>query len=61
MGVQMREPHLLVISVRNESEKVRIYWVVHQEVGKMFPTIKTFFNKTLREDQKQGQAIFYKY
>ena len=33
---------------------------IDKEVGKMFPTIKTFFNKTLREDQKQGQAIFYK-
>jgi hypothetical protein len=33
---------------------------IDKEVGKMYPTIKTFFNKTLRENQKQGQAIFYK-
>jgi len=33
---------------------------IDKEVGKMYPTIKTFFNKTLREDQKQGQALFYK-
>jgi hypothetical protein len=26
----------------------------------MFPSLKTFFNKTLREDQKQAQATFYK-
>jgi hypothetical protein len=33
---------------------------IDKEVGKMFPTIKTFFNKTLREDQKKAQEIFYK-
>jgi len=33
---------------------------IDKEVGKMYPTIKTFFNKTLRENQKQGQALFYK-
>jgi hypothetical protein len=33
---------------------------IDKEVGKMFPTVKTFFNKTLREDQKQAQEIFYK-
>ena len=33
---------------------------IDKEVGKMFPTIKTFFNKTLREDQKKSQEIFYK-
>jgi hypothetical protein len=33
---------------------------IDKEVGKMFPTIKTFFNKTLTENQKQGQALFYK-
>ena len=33
---------------------------IDKEVGKMFPTLKTFFNKTLREDQKKAQAIFYK-
>jgi hypothetical protein len=33
---------------------------IDKEVGKMFPPLKTFFNKTLREDQKKAQAIFYK-
>ena len=33
---------------------------IDKEVGKMFPTVKTFFNKTLREDQKKAQEIFYK-
>jgi len=33
---------------------------IDKEVGKMFPSLKTFFNKTLREDQKKAQAIFYK-
>ena len=33
---------------------------IDKEVGKMFPSLKTFFNKTLREDQKQAQATFYK-
>ncbi|MDA1284537.1 MAG: hypothetical protein O3C61_06385, partial [Proteobacteria bacterium] len=33
---------------------------IDQEVGKMYPTIKKFFNKTLREDQKQAKQIFYK-
>jgi hypothetical protein len=33
---------------------------IDKEVGKMFPTIKTFFNKTLREDQKKAQEAFYK-
>jgi hypothetical protein len=33
---------------------------IDKEVGKMFPALKTFFNKTLREDQKQAQATFYK-
>ena len=33
---------------------------IDKEVGKMFPTVKTFFNKTLREDQKKSQEIFYK-
>ena len=33
---------------------------IDKEVSKMFPTVKTFFNKTLREDQKKAQEIFYK-
>jgi hypothetical protein len=33
---------------------------IDKEAGKMFPSLKTFFNKTLREDQKKAQAIFYK-
>jgi len=33
---------------------------IDKEVSKMFPSLKTFFNKTLREDQKQAQATFYK-
>ena len=33
---------------------------IDKEVGKMFPTIKTFFNKTLRENNKKGQDQFYK-
>ena len=33
---------------------------IDKEIGKMFPALKTFFNKTLREDQKQAQATFYK-
>jgi len=33
---------------------------IDKEVGKMFPTVKNFFNKTLREDQKKAQEIFYK-
>ena len=33
---------------------------IDKEVGKMFPTIKTFFNKTLREEQKQEREVFYK-
>jgi hypothetical protein len=33
---------------------------IDKEVGKMFPAVKSFFNKTLREDQKKGQEIFYK-
>ncbi len=33
---------------------------IDKEVGKMFPPIKTFFNKTLRENNKKGQDQFYK-
>jgi hypothetical protein len=33
---------------------------IDKEVGKMFPTVKNFFNKTLREDQKKGREVFYK-
>jgi hypothetical protein len=33
---------------------------IDKEVGKMFPPIKTFFNKTLRENNKKGQDKFYK-
>ena len=33
---------------------------IDKEVGKMFPSVKSFFNKTLREDNKKGQAQFYK-
>ena len=33
---------------------------IDKEVGKMFPSLKSFFNKTLREDQKKGQEQFYK-
>ena len=33
---------------------------IDKEVSKMYPSLKTFFNKTLREDQKQAQATFYK-
>ena len=33
---------------------------IDKEVGKMFPPIKTFFNKTLRENNKKGQDHFYK-
>jgi hypothetical protein len=33
---------------------------IDKEVGKMFPIVQTFFNKTLREDQKKAQEIFYK-
>ena len=33
---------------------------IDKEVGKMFPPIKTFFNKTLRENNKKGQEQFYK-
>jgi len=33
---------------------------IDKEVGKMFPTVKNLFNKTLREDQKKGREIFYK-
>ena len=33
---------------------------IDKEVGKMFPTIKTFFNKTLRDNNKKGQDEFYK-
>ena len=33
---------------------------IDKEVGKMFPTIKTFFNKTLREDQKKHKKFFIK-
>ena len=33
---------------------------IDKEVGKMFPPIKSFFNKTLRENNKKGQDQFYK-
>ena len=33
---------------------------IDNEVGKMFPSIKTLFNKGLREDYKKQQAEFYK-
>ena len=33
---------------------------IDKEVGKMFPSLKSFFNKTLRENQKKGQEQFYK-
>jgi hypothetical protein len=33
---------------------------IDKEVSKMFPTIKTFFNRTLREDQTKAQETFYK-
>jgi hypothetical protein len=33
---------------------------IDKEVGKMFPSIKTLFNKGLREDYKKQQAEFYK-
>jgi hypothetical protein len=29
---------------------------IDKEVSKMYSPVKSFFNKTLREDQKQGQA-----
>ena len=33
---------------------------IDKEVGKMFPSIKTYFNKNLRETNKKGQEQFYK-
>src|SRR5210317_1615639 len=33
---------------------------IDKEVNKMYPSVKSFFNKTLREDNKKGQAEFYK-
>jgi hypothetical protein len=33
---------------------------IDREVGKMFPKIKTLFNKTLRDDQAKAREIFYK-
>ena len=33
---------------------------IDKEVSKMFPSVKTFFNKTLRENNKKGQDQFYK-
>ena len=33
---------------------------IDKEVGKMFSPMKAFFNKTLRENNKKGQAQFYK-
>jgi len=33
---------------------------IDKEVGKMFPSFKTFFNKNLRETNKKGQDQFYK-
>ena len=33
---------------------------IDKEVGKMFPIIKTFFNKTLRNDQTKAKETFYK-
>jgi hypothetical protein len=33
---------------------------IDKEVSKMYPSVKSFFNKTLREDNKKGQAEFYK-
>ena len=33
---------------------------IDNEVGKMFPSVKTLFNKGLREDYQKQQAEFYK-
>jgi len=33
---------------------------IDKEVSKMYSPVKSFFNKTLREDNKKGQAEFYK-
>jgi hypothetical protein len=33
---------------------------IDKEVGKMFPAVKSFFNKTLRDDQVKAREIFYK-
>ena len=33
---------------------------IDKEVSKMFPSVKAFFNKTLRENNKKGQDQFYK-
>jgi hypothetical protein len=33
---------------------------IDKEVGKMFPAVKSFFNKTLRDDQVKAKEIFYK-
>ena len=33
---------------------------IDKEVGKMFPSVKTYFNKNLRENNKKGQDQFYK-
>ena len=33
---------------------------IDKEAGKMFPAIKSFFNKTLRENQTKAQETFYK-
>ena len=33
---------------------------IDKEVSKMFPTLKTFFNRTLKEDQTKAQEVFYK-
>jgi hypothetical protein len=33
---------------------------IDKEVGKMFPAVKSFFNKTLRDDQVKAREVFFK-